>query len=53
LRNAILAILDYPGSTLLGVTRMLSDKVFRKKVIAKIQDPVVKTKSGFGQFHRF
>jgi len=42
LRNTILAILDYPGSTLLAVTRMLSDKVFRKKVIAKIQDPVVK-----------
>ncbi|MDD5072109.1 MAG: type IV secretion system DNA-binding domain-containing protein, partial [Patescibacteria group bacterium] len=42
LRNTILAILDYPGSTLLGVTRMLSDKVFRKKVISKIQDPVVK-----------
>lgn len=42
LRNAILAILDYPGSTLLAVTRMLSDKAFRKKVIEKIQDPVVK-----------
>jgi CxxC-x17-CxxC domain-containing protein len=42
LRNAILAILDYPGSTLLAVTRMLSDKPFRKKVIEKIQDPVVK-----------
>ncbi len=42
LRNAILAILDYPGSTLLGVTRMLSDKDFRKKVVDKIQDPVVK-----------
>jgi len=42
LRNTILAILDYPGSTLLAVTRMLSDKAFRKKVIAKIQDPVVK-----------
>lgn len=42
LRNAILAILDYPGSTLLAVTRMLSDKVFRKKVIENIQDPVVK-----------
>jgi len=42
LRNAILAILDYPGSTLLGVTRMLSDKNFRKKVIEKIKDPVVK-----------
>jgi len=43
LRNAILAILDYPGSTLLAVTRMLSDKNFRKKVINKIQDPVVKS----------
>jgi len=42
LRNAILAILDYPGSTLMGVTRMLSDKPFRRKVIEKIQDPVVK-----------
>ncbi len=42
LRNTILAILDYPGSTLLAVTRMLSDKQFRKKVIEKIQDPVVK-----------
>ncbi len=43
LRNTILAILDYPGSTLLGVTRMLSDKMFRKRVIEKIQDPVVKS----------
>ncbi len=43
LRNAVLAILDYPGSTLLAVTRMLSDKAFRKKVIEKIQDPVVKS----------
>ncbi len=42
LRNTILAILDYPGSTLLAVTRMLSDKKFRKKVIEKIEDPVVK-----------
>ncbi|MDD4412814.1 MAG: type IV secretion system DNA-binding domain-containing protein [Patescibacteria group bacterium] len=42
LRNAILATLDYPGSTLLSVTRMLSDKVFRKKVVESISDPVVK-----------
>jgi CxxC-x17-CxxC domain-containing protein len=42
LRNAILAILDYPGSTLLGVVRILSDKVFRKKVVSNIKDPVVK-----------
>ncbi|MBL7058291.1 TraM recognition domain-containing protein, partial [Patescibacteria group bacterium] len=42
LRNAILAILDYDEPTLLGVVRMLSDKVFRKKVVESIQDPVVK-----------
>jgi len=42
LRNAILAVLDYPGATLLAVTRMLSDKSFRNKVIEKIEDPVVK-----------
>ncbi|MFH0951257.1 MAG: type IV secretion system DNA-binding domain-containing protein [bacterium] len=42
LRNAILAILDYPGATLLAITRMLSDKDFRKKVIENIKDPVVK-----------
>lgn len=43
LRNTILALLDYPGSTLLGITRMLVDKTYRKKVIAKITDPVVKS----------
>ncbi len=43
LRNAILALLDYPGSTLLGVLRVLTDKVYRNKVIAKIKDPVVKS----------
>ncbi len=42
LRNAILAILDFPGSTLLGVVRMLSDKSYRKKVVSNIKDPVVK-----------
>ncbi|MFA6321968.1 MAG: type IV secretion system DNA-binding domain-containing protein [Candidatus Buchananbacteria bacterium] len=43
LRNAILALLDYPGSTLLGVMRILTDKSYRQKVITKIQDPVVKS----------
>ncbi|MFA5644240.1 MAG: CxxC-x17-CxxC domain-containing protein [Patescibacteria group bacterium] len=43
LRNSILAILDFPGSTLLGVVRMLSDKEYRKKVVANIKDPVVKS----------
>jgi len=42
LRNAILAILDFPGSTILGVVRMLSDKNYRKRVVSNIKDPVVK-----------
>ncbi|MBT4335292.1 type IV secretion system DNA-binding domain-containing protein [bacterium] len=43
LNNAILALLEYPGSTLLGVMKMLVDKEYRKKVVAKITDPVVKS----------
>ncbi|MBL7155254.1 MAG: type IV secretion system DNA-binding domain-containing protein [Candidatus Portnoybacteria bacterium] len=43
LRNAILALLEYPGATLLGIMRMLTDKGYRQKVVDKIQDPVVKS----------
>ena len=43
LNNAIMALLEYPGSTLLGIMRMLVDKSFRKKVINKITDPVIKS----------
>ncbi|MEO6077496.1 MAG: CxxC-x17-CxxC domain-containing protein, partial [Candidatus Andersenbacteria bacterium] len=42
LRNVILALLDYPSSTMLGIMRMLSDKGYRKKVVDHITDPVVK-----------
>ncbi len=42
LRNAILALLEYPGSTLLGVTRILVDKSYRERVVEKVTDPVVK-----------
>ncbi len=43
LRNAILALLEYPGSTLLGIMRILVDKEFRKKVVGRLTDPVVKS----------
>lgn len=43
LRNTILALLDYEGATLLGIMRMLTDKSYQKKVVRKIQDPVVKS----------
>ncbi len=42
LNNILLALLEYPDATLLGVNRMLSDKVFRKKVVENIKDPSVK-----------
>ncbi len=43
LRNAILALLEYPNSTLLGITRILVDKYYRKKVLEKVSDPVVRS----------
>jgi len=43
LRNAILALLEYPGSTILGIMRILTDKEFRKKVVEKLTDPVVRS----------
>ncbi len=42
LNNAILALLEYPESTLLGINRMFADSEFRKKVIERVTDPVVK-----------
>ncbi len=42
LRNTILALLDYPDSTLLDVPRLLADEKFRLGVVKHIQDPVVK-----------
>lgn len=43
LRNAILSLLEYPSSTLLGITRILVDKYYRKKVLEKVSDPVVRS----------
>lgn len=42
LHNTILALLEYPGSTLLSINRMLADEVYRADVISQIKDPVVK-----------
>lgn len=42
LQNTLLALLEYPGSTLLGVNRMLSDKEYRKKVVENVKDTSVK-----------
>lgn len=42
LGNTILALLDTPGSTLLGINRMYSDEEYRRSIIENIKDPVVK-----------
>lgn len=43
LSNTLLALLEYPGATLLGVNKMYADKEYRKKVVANITDPAVKS----------
>ncbi|MCH7491976.1 type IV secretion system DNA-binding domain-containing protein [Patescibacteria group bacterium] len=43
LNNCILALLEYPGSTMLGISRILVDKKYRRKVIDHITDPIVKS----------
>ena len=42
LNNSILALLEYPGATLLGVNRMLADAEYRAKVVSKVTDPMIK-----------
>lgn len=42
LTNTLLALLEYPDATLLGVNRMLSDKAFRNQVISYVTDASVK-----------
>lgn len=42
LNNTLLALLEYTGSTLLGIMRMLSEPDYRKKIVENLQDPVIK-----------
>lgn len=52
LRHAILALLEYPGSTLLDLSSMLIDKDFRKKVLEKVTNPQVRD-FWFTEFERY
>ena len=42
LNNTLLALLEYPGSTLLGIMRMLAEKDYRQKIVNNLQDPIIK-----------
>jgi hypothetical protein len=43
LSNTVLALLEYPGATLLDVNRMLVEKAYRKKVVENVKDALVKS----------
>ncbi|MCK9445599.1 type IV secretion system DNA-binding domain-containing protein [bacterium] len=42
LNNAILALLETPGSTLLGINRLLADPEWRNSILENVKDSVVK-----------
>lgn len=42
LRNTVLALLDFPESTMLDIPRMLTEKRFREKVVSFVTDPVIR-----------
>jgi len=43
LRNALLALLEIPGSSFLSLQRLLNDSRYRRGVIGRVSDPVVRT----------
>lgn len=43
LQNCILALIDNPGTTLLGIPRILVDKDYRQQMVVNVKDPVVKS----------
>ena len=43
LNNTLLALLEYPNTTLLGIQRMLNNPAYRKEVVSNLKDPVVKS----------
>lgn len=42
LNTTMLSLLEYPDSTVLSINRMLTDKDFRKRVVASVTDSAVK-----------
>lgn len=43
LRNALLALIEGQGNSMLGILRMFSDDAFRKKVVDHVEDHLVKS----------
>ncbi len=43
LGNTLLALLETPGTTLLGVNKMLADKAYRTQIVNNVKDPSVRS----------
>jgi len=43
LNNCILALVETPGTTLLGIVRILVDKDYRQRIVDNVKDPVVRS----------
>ncbi|MBU0577861.1 type IV secretory system conjugative DNA transfer family protein [Patescibacteria group bacterium] len=43
LRNCLLALAEYPNTSMLGIMRILVDDKYRRQVIDKVQNPMVKS----------
>ena len=53
LNNCLMALLEYPDSTLLGIMRLLTDKEYRDRIVSGLKDPVVKNfwVNEFSRYH--
>jgi hypothetical protein len=43
LTNAVLALLEMPGNTLIGIGKIFTDKLFRKYIVENCKNPLVKS----------
>jgi len=43
LNNTILALIEFPNTTLLGINRLLADAAYRRRVVRNLKDPVVRS----------
>lgn len=43
LRNCLLALVEFPNTSMLGIMRILVDKEYRRKVVSNVQNPMVKS----------
>jgi hypothetical protein len=43
LNNTLLALLEFPGSTIMGVVRMLAEKGYRDRIVGNLKDPVIRS----------